>query len=194
VTKNVESVLVDSTVFTTSGSFGKGNYQSTSYDNGTLANVYGTTDPLNPLDHTKIITSVSNILSGSVQKFHIVLAESDVAATTYIKANSKIIINVPRAFTLVDVIESETTGIIITPVGVEPSVVVHPDNTTQIIATIIDHIGDQTSPEAIVLTFEATAPTVSTEKLMVMYTLANGEGTNNNSVGPLSEIVLVVVP
>jgi len=194
VSENVESVLVDSAVYTTSGSFGKGNYQSTAYDDGMLANIYETTDPLNPLDIDKISTSRTNIPSGSVQKFHIVLAESDVEADTYIQANSKIIVNVPRAFTLVDVIESETTGIIITPVGVEPSITIHPDKTTQIIATITNDIGDQDSPEAVVLTFEATAPTVATDKLMVMFTLANGLGTNNNSVGPLSEIVLHVVP
>jgi len=195
MSQNVESVLVDSTVFTTSGSFGKGNYQSTAYDYGMLANVYETTDPLNPLDIDKISTHRSNIASGSVEKFHIVLAELDLEDDSYINATSKIIVNVPRAFTDVDVIESETsTKIITTPVGVEPSVVIHPDGTTQIIATINEDIGDQTSQEAIVLTFEATAPTVAVPKLMVMYTLANGPGSNNNSVGPLSEIVLAVVP
>jgi len=45
-----------------------------------------------------------------------------------------------------------------------------------------------------VLTFEATAPEVTTTKLIVMYTLANGKGTNGNSVGPLSEIILHVIP
>jgi hypothetical protein len=194
MTINVESVLVDSTVFTTSGSFGKGNYQSTSYDNGTLANIYATSDWTDPLNLDKIISSVSDIPSNSTQKFHIVLAESDIAPTTYINAGSKIIVNVPRTFTLVDVIESETTGIIIAPVGVEPSVVIHPDMTTQIIATTANDVGDQTSPEAIVLTFEATAPEVTTDSLIVMYTLANGEGTNGNSVAPLSEIILIVVP
>jgi hypothetical protein len=191
---NFEAILVDSTVFTTSGSFGKGNYQSTAYSLGMLANVYETSDPLNPLDLTNIVSSRLNIDSGSVQKFHIVLAEQDVVASSYIKAGSKIIVNVPRAFTLVDVIEGETTGIIIAPLGVEPSVVIHPDLTTQIIATITDDIGDQITAEAVVLTFEATAPVVETKKLMVMYTLGNGEGPGGVSVGPLSEIILQVVP
>ncbi len=51
-----------------------------------------------------------------------------------------------------------------------------------------------TGIEYVVLTFEALAPTVDTNKLMVMYTLANGLGTNESSVGPLTEIVLQVVP
>jgi len=194
VTQNVESVLVDSTVYTSSGSFGKGNYQSTTYDKGMLANIYATSDWTDPLNYDKIISSVSDIPSNSTQKFHIVLAESDISNSTSINAGSKVIVNVPRTFSLVDVIESETTGIIITPVGVEPSVVIHPDMTTQIIATTANDVGDQTSPEAIVLTFEATAPEVTTDSLIVMYTLANGEGTNGNSVAPLTEIILIVVP
>jgi len=194
MSKNVEAVLVDSTVFTTSGSFGKGNYQSTAYTLGMLANIYETTDPLNPLDLTKIVTSRLGIDSGSVQKFHIVLAEQDIVASSYIKAGSKIVVNVPRAFTLVDVIEDETTGIVKTPLGVEPSIVIHPDKTTQIIATITDDIGDQVTAEAVVLTFEATAPVVETIKLMVMYTLGNGEGQGGISVGPLSELILQVIP
>jgi len=198
VSKTAESVLVDSTVYTTSGSFGKGNYQTTTYDDGMLANIYETTDRLNPLDIDKISTSRTNIPSGSVQKFHIVLAESDVVASTHINATSKVIVNVPRAFTLVDTVMSETTGFVDIPNAnatlAEPSVTIHPDKTTQIIATIANDVGDQTSPEAIVLTFEATAPEVTTPKLMVMYTLANGMGTNGNSVGPLSEIILHVIP
>ncbi len=195
VSINVESVLVDSTVYTTSGSFGKGNYQSTTYDDGMLANIYGTSDWLDPLNIDKIITNRNNIPSGSVQKFHIVLAERDLDEYSYINATTTIVVNVPRAFTNVNVIESETTSNIITaPVGVEPSVVIHIDGTTQIIATINEDIGDQITPEAAVLTFEATAPVVASDKLMVMYTLANGPGSNNNSVGPLSEIVLHVAP
>ena len=47
------------------------------------------------------------------------------------------------------------------------------------------------------LSFKGTAPTIDAggnPKLMVMYTLANGVGTNGNSVGPLTEIILVVLP
>jgi hypothetical protein len=92
---------------------------------------------------------------------------------------------------------SETTGFVDIPNAnatlAEPSVTIHPDETTQIIATLENNLGGSAGEYA-VLSFKTTAPEVTTPKLMVMYTLANGEGTNDNSVGPLTEIILVVVP
>jgi len=196
VQKNAESVLVDSTVYTTSGSFGKGNYQTTSYNKGLYANIFATTDWENPLDFDNMITSVSNIPSNTTARFTVVLTDFDTDENTFINATSKIVVNVPRAFTEVKVITAETSnpGILIGATDIEPSVVIHPDKTTQIIATVPGQIGDINGLEYVVLTFEARAPVVTKEKLMVMYTLANGQGTNNNSVGPLSEIILIVVP
>jgi len=190
-----ESVLVDSTVYTTSGSFGKGNYQSTAYPIAMYANVFATTDWLDGVNRDKIISSYSGILSGSVQRFSVVFTDFDTDPLTYIEAGSKIVVNVPRAFKDVIVIDAETSnpGILIVP-GIEPTVVIHPDETTQIIATVPDRIGDVTGIEYVVLTFEALAPTVTTNKLMVMYTLANGLGSSDSSVGPLTEIVLQVIP
>jgi hypothetical protein len=191
----VESVLVDSTVFTTSGSFGKGNYQTTYFTDGMYANVYGTSDWEDPLNIDKISNSRLNIPSGSEETFHIALSEFDYNVNTFINDTSKIVINVPRDFINVEIIEDETFGVIeIT--NVEPSVVVHPDNTSQIIATLSPstRVGDTATPEAVVVTFNATAPIVTQDKLMVMYTLANGEGTGNSSVGPLAEIILHVLP
>ena len=80
----------------------------------------------------------------------------------------------------------------------EPSVTIHPDKTTQIIATLENNLGD-TPNEVAILTFKAKAPIVSTNKLMVMYILANGAGTNSvdsivNSIGPTHEYILQVVP
>ncbi len=105
------------------------------------------------------------------------------------------VVNVPRAFKDVIVIDAETSnpGILVVP-GIEPTVVIHPDNTTQIIATVPDRLGDVAGIEYVVLTFEALAPTVDTNKLMVMYTLGNGLSTGDTSVGPLTEIVLQVIP
>ena len=192
---DVESVLVDSTVVTTSGAFGKGNYQSTKYEYGMYASIYGHED-VDSVDISKIETERRNIPSDSIQKFRINLAETDHDASTWINAGTKIIVNVPRAFTevAVDYTPGETTGIILGAVDVEPSVVIHPDGTTQIIATTNVNIGNTDFPEARTLTFTARAPIVATPQLMVMYTLAVGEGTNGNTVGPLAEIILQVDP
>ena len=190
-----ESVLVDSTVYTTSGAFGKGNYQSTAYPLSMYANVFATTDWLDGVNRDNIISDYSGICSGDVQRFSVVFTDFDTDPLTFIEAGSKLVVNVPRAFKEVIVIDAETSnpGILIDP-GIEPTVVIHPDETTQIIATVPDRIGDVLGIEYVVLTFEGLAPTVDTNKLMVMYTLANGLGEPNSSVGPLTEIVLQVIP
>jgi hypothetical protein len=197
VSKNAESVLVDSTVYTTSGAFGKGNYQTTTYDDGMYANIFATSDWTDPLNFDKWISSVSDIPSGFEQEFTVVLTDFDSDLATHINATSKVIINVPRAFTLVDTIMTESSGFLVEDNGPpeldEPSITIHPDGTTQIIATLENDLGDS-ADEVAILSFKATAPIVPTQKLMVMYVLANGIGTNNNSVGPLTEIILVVVP
>jgi len=79
------------------------------------------------------------------------------------------------------------------PTLAEPSIVIHPDKTTQIIATLANDLGDDPN-EVAILTFKATAPMVSQKKLMVMYILANGVTTNGNSHGPLTEFILQVLP
>jgi len=197
ISKDAESVLVDSTVYTSSGTFGKGNYQSTTYTVGMYANIFATSDWEDPLNSDNMISSVSGILSGSEQTFHVVLTDFDTDNASYIEANSKVIVNVPRAFTLVETVMGETTGFVdianANATLAEPSVTIHPDMTTQIIATLENSLGDS-ADEYAVLSFKATAPEVTTTKLMVMYTLANGEDNSGNSVGPLTEIILVVVP
>jgi hypothetical protein len=197
VSLNAESVLVDSTVYTTSGSFGKGNYQTTTYDDGMYANIFATSDWTDPLNIDKWISSIEGIPSGFEEEFTVVLTDFDSDFGTYINATSKVVINVPRAFTLVDTIMTESTGFLVEDNGPpeldEPSITIHPDGTTQIIATLENDLGDSAN-EVAILSFKATAPIVPTQKLMVMYILANGEATNGNSVGPLTEFILQVVP
>jgi len=197
VSLDAESVLVDSTVYTTSGAFGKGNYQTTTYDDGMYGNIFATTDWTDPLNTDYWISSKSAILSGSEHEFTVVLTDFDSDEDTWILAGSKVVINVPRAFTLVDTVMTKSSGLIdipnADPTLAEPSITIHPDKTTQIIATLENNLGD-TPNEVAILTFKATAPIVSTNKLMVMYILANGVTTNDNSHGPLTEFILQVIP
>ena len=193
-TKTVESVLVDSTVYTTSGSFGKGDYQSTYYPDGMYANVYLSELPVGNTDLTKIYSERSDILSNNLETFHINLVDFDFNDSTFINVTSKIIINVPKAFSEVSVDHGASLKIKLGAQDVEPSVVEHSDGTIQIIAEINEDIGDQETWEAATVVFSARAPVVTEPKLMVMYTLANGLGTGGSSVGPLTEIVLHVIP
>jgi hypothetical protein len=202
VSRQGESVLVDSTVYTTSGAFGKGDYQTSSYDNGLYANVFSTTNWLDPLNMDNFESSRSAISSGTEQTFHVVLTDFDSDLGSYINAGTRVVVNVPRAFTLVDTDMTESVGFIDIPNAdpelADPSIVIHPDDTTQIIATLENNLGDS-ADEYAVLTFKATAPTVTQTKLMVMYILANGAGTNSvdsivNSIGPTHEYILQVVP
>ena len=188
---NVESVLVDSTVFTTSGSFGKGNYQSTWFEEGMYANIYEG-DFIDTVAFDEMNTSRTGIGCGEIETFRIVLAELDQDVATFINAGSKIVVNVPRAFSGVIVDTILSTGIDVT--AGEPSVVTHPDGTIQIIATLINPVGDLSVPETATLVFSAKAPFVDKNELMVMYTLATGEGSDVSSIGPLTEIILQVVP
>jgi hypothetical protein len=88
---NVESVLVDSTVFTTSGSFGKGNYQTTWFKEGMYANIYES-DAIDSTDWFDMQTSRSNIGCGETETFRIVLAELDQDDVTFINAGSNIVV------------------------------------------------------------------------------------------------------
>jgi len=145
VSLNAESVLVDSTVYTT-GSFGKGNYQTTTYNDGMYANIFSTSDWTDPLNTDKWISSKAGILSGSEQEFTVVLTDFDTDLATYINATSKVVINVPRAFTLVDTVMTKSSGFLdipnADPTQAEPSITIHPDNTTQIIATLANDLED----------------------------------------------------
>jgi len=202
VSRQGESVLVDSTVYTTSGAFGKGDYQTSVYDNGLYANIFSTSDWQDPLNLDNYESSRSGIISGAEETFHVVLTDFDTDLGSYINATTRVVVNVPRAFTLVDTDMTETVGFVdipnANPALADPSIVVHPDKTTQIIATLENHLGDS-ADEYAVLTFKATAPVVTQPKLMVMYILANGAGVNSvdsivNSIGPTHEYVLQVVP
>jgi len=182
----LESVVVQSTVFTTSGSFGKAGYQTTMYDPADMVgNVYlsDIKDSRNNLD---IQSTRSGIPDSSVQTFKIVFADMDNDVDTFVKPGARLIINVPRGWT--DVVIDDNSGFDDPPVINNWS-----DDSTQIIATTSDKIGDAANV-ADTITFNATAPDVNNKQLYVMYVLGDGETDNNFAVGPLTEIVLQVDP
>jgi len=174
----LESVVVQSTVFTTAGSFGKAGYQTTMYDPADMVgNVYlsDIKDSRNNLD---IQSTRSGIPDSSVQTFKIVFADMDNDVDTFVKPGARLIINVPRGWT--DVVIDDNSGFDDPPVINNWS-----DDSTQIIATTSDKIGDAANV-ADTITFNATAPDVNNKQLYVMYVLGDGETDNNLAVGPLT--------
>jgi hypothetical protein len=180
----LESVVVQASVFTTVGSFGKSGYQTTMYD-GTesIGSVYlsNVTDSRNSINMQTVRT---DIVPGSTQTFKIVFADLDTSNTTWIRSGAQLIINVPKEWTDVSVLSYP--GFVNTP-----SVTVFGDGSSQIVGTITSNLGDAAN-FADTIEFSARAPSITNDQMYVMYVLAQGQTNNIFSIGPLAEIVLQV--
>ena len=180
----LESVVVQGSVFTTVGSFGKSGYQTTMYD-GTesIGSIYlsNVVDSRNNNDMQSVRT---NIVPGSTQTFNIVFADLDTVNTTWIKSGAQLIINVPKGWTNVSIVSYP--GFVSAP-----TVTTFGDGSTQIIGTTTSNLGDAVNPSD-TITFTAKAPNITNDQMYVMYVLAQGQTNNIFSIGPLAEIVLQV--
>ncbi len=181
----LESIIVQGSVFTTSGSFGKSGYQSTmSATTTSIVNVYLTDKVSDPRNNSYIQTIRTGISSNSLETFSVALADMDFADNTWINSGAKLIINVPKQWTEVAVTGySEFTGM--------PSITEFGDGSHQIVGITSAPYGDATY-DAGTITFEARAPVVAEDQLFVMYVLGQGITSNGFSIGPLAEIILQV--
>jgi hypothetical protein len=185
----LESIIVQGSVFTTLGSFGKSGYQTTmSESTASVVNVFLATDLVgDPRVSSKIEASRINIVPNNLETFHAVFADMD-SATTEIESNAKFIINVPKEWTDVDV--TAWNGF-----PVKPSIQQFGDTSHQIVGTTNVRFGDTTSADSVrTITFNARAPDVAADELYVMYILAQGTTTHATpfTIGPTAEIVLQV--
>jgi hypothetical protein len=195
---DTNSLVITSNVFSTFGTFGKSGYQSTmvggsSQSSGIIANVYLSPD-VNGFADNKIETARMNIPENSTQNFNIVLTDFDRDSSHAIGINTKLIINVPRDWTNVGL--DSCVGFDVSGICDEPVITLHDDGSFQIIGTTMELIGTTgTDVESRTISFHADAPDVNSEKMYVMYVLASGlTDVNNAPIGPLSEIILHVVP
>jgi hypothetical protein len=181
----LESIIVQGSVFTTLGSFGKSGYQTTMAEIPTsIVNVHLTSDVADPRTSGKIKTLRTDIVPDSIQTFNVVLADMDSVDSTRIDTGAKLIINVPKEWTSVTITgDSGFVGI--------PSITKFGDNSHQIVGVTSSEIGS-TGNSAGTITFTAQAPNVTHDQLYVMYVLAQGLTTNGFTIGPLAEIVLQV--
>jgi archaellum component FlaF (FlaF/FlaG flagellin family) len=187
---DLEAVLMQVTVHTTLGQFGKAGYGSSIKNAASYANVgvylsevAGSTSPAD------IRTTVTGITSGSKITLHPTLADFDLSSSNYIDAGSRLIINVPKGWT-VDA-SSINTGDF---TCVLPCPQVFSDTSSQISGTLNANLNGA-SGVAESIQFDVTAPLVTTEQMYVMYLLAEGSVNGDDfAIGPLAEIVLQVVP
>ncbi len=183
----LESIIVQGSVFTTSGSFGKSGYQSTMSDTDTsIVNVYLIDDISNPRVSGNIQTIRTGISSGNLETFTVALADMDLDAGTWINSGAKLIINVPKQWTNVAVTGyyNFTSMPVVTQFG---------DGSHQIVGVTSEHYGDDTNGAgAGAITFQARAPVVGEDQLFVMYILAQGVTSNGFTIGPLAEVILQV--
>jgi hypothetical protein len=182
--------MISAGVFSGLGQFTKTGLSSSMSDTTmSVANIYlaDTDDEGDVVDVTHMFGSMNGFEDNMPVTLNVTLADLDTATTTAISDGAKLIINVPRGFTDVEIVDS--TGF---DTGVnEPQILLYGDGTTQIIATVDGAIGD-TSQEARILSFNATTPIVEGTKVYIMHIHSYGETSAGWSVGPTAQIALQV--
>jgi hypothetical protein len=183
---HLQSIVVQASVFTSVGSFGKAGYQTTMYD-GTesIGNVY-LSDVANSRNNGDIQSSRINIDPNTTETFNIVFADLDTVDTTFIKDGAKLIINIPSDWTEVTIVPGGTSGFVGTP-----TITTFGDGSKQIVGVTSADLGTA-SNVADTIQFTAKSPNITNDQMYVMYVLAQGETDQNFAIGPLSEIVLQV--
>ena len=152
----LESIVVQASVFTNVGSFGKSGYQSTMYDGSeVIGNVY-LSDNTNSRLSTDIQSTRIGIIPNSVETFNIVFADLDTDDSTFINSGSKLIINVPKEWSEVTILGG-TSGFSGTP-----SITVFGDGSTQIVGTTNSDLGTS-SNVADTIQFSARAPNITND-------------------------------
>ncbi|MCI4432016.1 MAG: hypothetical protein JHC41_00185 [Nitrosopumilus sp.] len=183
---HLESIVVQASVFTNVGAFGKAGYQTTMYDGADSIGTIYLSNVVDSRTNSDMKITRTGIAPGSTQTFNIVFADLDTDSSTYIKSGGKLVINIPKDWTNVAILNNY--GFVTSPA---PTLLTHGDGSHQIIATLATNLGSATN-QADTIQFSAKAPTVTTDQMYVMYLLAEGESNTNFSIGPLSEAVLQV--
>jgi hypothetical protein len=188
----VPAVIVVGDVFTNLGEFSKAGY-STSFDDGgtSIVNVYLSTAQWSTLSNN-IITTYPAVSSNDVVTLYATLADF-VKGGHVVKSGSKFVVNIPKDW----VIENPVTDI--DGLGdFSTTYTSWSDGSSQISGTLLadyDGNGHGANNEGLSIKFTVRAPTVTNERMYVMYLLAEGQVDSGDfTMGPLTEAVLKVVP
>lgn len=183
---DLETIVLQTNVFTTLGQFGKAGYGSamkntdTSMPNVYLSKVSGSMNSAN------IITNMTNVKAGSTVKFNATIADFDTGTSNVISAGSRLIVNIPKGWSDVSVVSATGFDAPIVPQTFA-------DTSSQIVGVLSSDVTGA-SGVARTIQFTATAPPVNGTQMYVMYVLADGDVNNSFPIGPLTEIVLQVTP
>jgi hypothetical protein len=183
---HLESIVVQASVFTNVGAFGKAGYQTTMYDGADSIGTIYLSNAVDSRTNSDMKITRTGIAPDSTQTFNIVFADLDTDSSTFIKSGGKLVINVPKDWTNVSILNNY--GFVTSPA---PTLLTHGDGSHQIIATLATNLGSA-SNSADTIQFSAKAPSVTTDQMYVMYLLGEGESNTNFSIGPLAEVVLQV--
>lgn len=128
---------------------------------------------------------MTKIKAGTLVTFNATVADFDTGTTNVISAGSRLIINIPKGWTDVNILTYDGFSV--------PTYQTFPDTSSQIVG---DLNGDITGGGGIARTikFTARSPPIPDTQMYVMYILADGEITSQFPIGPLVEAVLQVIP
>jgi hypothetical protein len=179
-----ETVIVQANVFTTLGQFGKAAYGTSIRTSSSIPNVY-LSKVVDSTSAADIMANMTSILPGSNQTFHVVLADMESGTGNKISAGSRLIINIPRGWSNVQVVGN--TGFS------APTFQSYPDGSSQLVGTLLADLNGAGNTGK-TISFTATAPPITDTRMYVMYILADGYVNGNIVIGPLAEVVLRVSP
>ena len=194
---DLEAIIVQTSIFSTAGSFGKAGYQTTQYKSGgsndaPIVNVY-LSRVVDSTDNADIFGHLNNVKNGTSQEFIIIMADGDKDGGSYIEAGAELIINVPREWGYPEINLAKTNKFIENPT--QPQIINHTDGSYQIIGLLDERIGDiDNAYETATLTFSSASPEKISERLYIMHILGNGlTNVSDLAIGPLTEIVIHVI-
>jgi hypothetical protein len=199
---DIDALIVQTNAFTTVGSFGKSDYQSTmKTGDEVLANVY-LTNVTESREYSDILGVQSGMIENQTSTFMVTIADMDNSDETYIHSGARLIINVPRDWEDVSIINANGfDGDLDSDPLVDSRVNSFGDGSTQIIGILSDDLGGSATSEdltdARTIKFSARPPMndiPGVSQPHIMYVLADGKTGNNFPLGPLNEIILVVDP
>lgn len=182
---NLETVVIQTNVFTTLGQFGKAGYGSAMKNTGaSLPSVYLTKVP-GSMSTNNLITNMTKIKAGSTVMFNATIADFDTGSTNVISSGSRLIVNIPKGWSNVNIVSSNGFS--------TPTYQSFQDTSSQIMGVLS---GDITGGGGVARTiqFTAKAPPIPDTQMYVMYILADGDVNNSFPIGPLAEIILQVTP
>lgn len=188
---DLETILIQTNVFTTLGQFGKAGYGSSMRNTGSampnvfLSSAVGSSNP------SVILSNMTGIKSGTYKTFNATIADFDTGTTNVIGSGSRLIINIPKGWTDVTVLSHNGFS--------TPTYQTFIDTSSQIVGILNQDVSGAAG-SAKTIQFRAKAPTVLDTQMYVMYVLAdgnvikNGDTANPFPIGPIAEILLQVSP